>query len=317
MSLTKKPLSGMSSITSSDGSLTVSGSDIVLNTANPNTWTAPIKVDNAYIWLTGSSYMVSNSWNIGSDGSASFANGQTLLNADGTVGFLSQAIQFGPSGAWGSGAVITLNSTTGAASFATGAFTIDANGGWANTNGGFDTNGNLTANGTANILGLSTLASINYSGTLNGSALTASRILGTDASKNVLSLSTTTYPSLTELAYVKGVTSAIQTQINGKASNTVIASASIVSVSSSPYSIASTDYILKVNTSSALQLNLPNPNLYRRIFVKDVTGSAGTNNITMHRNGSEKIENVAADKILSGNYGSWIFVSDGTDWWMI
>lgn len=45
---------------------------------------------------------------------------------------------------------------------------------------------------------------------------TASRIAGIGASKEVLSLDTATYPSLTELSYVKGVTSAIQTQLNGK-----------------------------------------------------------------------------------------------------
>lgn len=45
---------------------------------------------------------------------------------------------------------------------------------------------------------------------------TASTLVGTDASKNLISLSTATYPSLAELSYVKGVTSAIQTQINGK-----------------------------------------------------------------------------------------------------
>jgi hypothetical protein len=45
---------------------------------------------------------------------------------------------------------------------------------------------------------------------------TASRILSTDASKNIKGLSTATYPSLSELAFLKGVTSAIQTQINTK-----------------------------------------------------------------------------------------------------
>lgn len=45
---------------------------------------------------------------------------------------------------------------------------------------------------------------------------TASTILSLDASKNITSLSTSTYPSLTELSYVKGVTSAIQTQLNTK-----------------------------------------------------------------------------------------------------
>jgi len=47
-------------------------------------------------------------------------------------------------------------------------------------------------------------------------ASTASRILGTDASKNVTALDTATYPSLTELSYVKGVTSAIQTQLDNR-----------------------------------------------------------------------------------------------------
>ena len=46
---------------------------------------------------------------------------------------------------------------------------------------------------------------------------TASTITSFDANKKIVSLSTTTYPSLTELSYVKGVTSAIQTQIDSKA----------------------------------------------------------------------------------------------------
>lgn len=49
------------------------------------------------------------------------------------------------------------------------------------------------------------------------SGLTASEIVITDASKNLASAAVATYPSLTELSYVKGVTSAIQTQITGKA----------------------------------------------------------------------------------------------------
>jgi hypothetical protein len=48
------------------------------------------------------------------------------------------------------------------------------------------------------------------------SSLTASQILATDASKNVQSLDTATYPSLTELSYVKGATSSLQTQISAK-----------------------------------------------------------------------------------------------------
>jgi len=48
------------------------------------------------------------------------------------------------------------------------------------------------------------------------SGLTASQILATDGSKNLVSLDTATYPSLAQLAFVKGVTSEIQTQLDGK-----------------------------------------------------------------------------------------------------
>src|SRR3990167_5283269 len=55
------------------------------------------------------------------------------------------------------------------------------------------------------------------SGGLLLSGLTASEIVITDASKNLVSAAVATYPSLTELTYVKGVTSAIQTQLGTKA----------------------------------------------------------------------------------------------------
>lgn len=54
-------------------------------------------------------------------------------------------------------------------------------------------------------------------GILNASSLTASELLLTDASKNVVSAAVATYPSLTELSYVKGLSSALQTQLNAKA----------------------------------------------------------------------------------------------------
>lgn len=47
-------------------------------------------------------------------------------------------------------------------------------------------------------------------------AQTASTITIFDASKNLISADTATYPNLTELSYVKGVTSSIQTQLNSK-----------------------------------------------------------------------------------------------------
>lgn len=67
------------------------------------------------------------------------------------------------------------------------------------------------------------IASPTFTGTattpaLNISGQVADRIAIFDASKNVISADTATYPSLTELSYVKGVTSAVQTQLNAKES---------------------------------------------------------------------------------------------------
>ena len=67
-----------------------------------------------------------------------------------------------------------------------------------------------------------TQAKINATdGKFNIDTLTASQLVGTDVSKNLQSLDVATYPSLTELSYVKGVTSAIQTQLSSKLSSAV------------------------------------------------------------------------------------------------
>ena len=49
------------------------------------------------------------------------------------------------------------------------------------------------------------------------SGLTASELTATDGDKKLQSLAVATYPSLTEVSYIKGLSSAIQTQLAGKA----------------------------------------------------------------------------------------------------
>ncbi len=73
----------------------------------------------------------------------------------------------------------------------------------------------LTVSQALDVLSLNTTDSPEFTG-LNLSGLTASEIVITDASKNLVSAAVATYPSLAELAFVKGVTSAIQTQIDSK-----------------------------------------------------------------------------------------------------
>jgi len=54
-----------------------------------------------------------------------------------------------------------------------------------------------------------------------GNYLTASEILITDGSKKIVSAPVATYPSLTELIYLKGVTNSIQTQLDSKGTSNV------------------------------------------------------------------------------------------------
>lgn len=53
------------------------------------------------------------------------------------------------------------------------------------------------------------------------------------------------------------------------------------------------------------------------IVVKDATGTADTNNITITRSASETIDGVAASYVMSVPYGSVTFYSDGTNRWII
>ena len=139
------------------------------------------------------------------------------------------------------------------------------------------------------------------------SNLTASRAVVSDGS-NVLTSSATTS---TELGYVNGVTSAIQTQLGTKQAIMVVTTPGAY-----PYT-ATANIIVLVDTASARTVTLPSPVLNTVVIIKDAVGSAGTNNITVARNGSEQIEGVAASRVLASNWGSWSFVSNGTNWFMI
>lgn len=85
------------------------------------------------------------------------------------------------------------------------------------THSGSGTKLNIGATGSGDLIDAgSGLFKVTSGGSISASGLTASTILSADGSKNIVSLSTATYPSLTELSYLKGATSAIQTQLNTK-----------------------------------------------------------------------------------------------------
>jgi hypothetical protein len=112
---------------------------------------------------------------------------------------------------------ITINSSGGASGITIGTTTITS---------GTDTRilydnagvvGEYTLTGSGTVVAMATAPTFQTS--INGAYLTASEILITDASKNIVSAAVATYPSLTELSYVKGVTSALQTQLNALMTN--------------------------------------------------------------------------------------------------
>lgn len=126
-----------------------------------------------------------------------------------------------------SGLIATNVSGTASGLTANSALTVITN---ANLSGAITSVGNVTSLGSftsaqlaAAITDETGTSKIVFSdspqlaGIVNISNLTASTIISADASKNVVSLATATYPDLTELSYLKGVSSAVQTQINTKA----------------------------------------------------------------------------------------------------
>lgn len=89
------------------------------------------------------------------------------------------------------------------------------------------------------------------------------------------------------------------------------------------YTILSTDSVIFVDTSGgAFTLTLPSPasvssssttKVYRII---DTAGTLSTNNLTIARSSTEKIEGLAANKILSTDWGYWEITTNNVDWFI-
>ena len=140
-------------------------------------------------------------------------------------------------------------------------------------------------------------------------ATTASRALQSDASGFITASSVTN----TELSYVSGVTSAIQTQLNTKAT---IADVFNVTTSSGTFA-ATANATHFVNTSGgAATVTLPAASTDRFVRIKDISGNANTNNITVNTPGAETIDGDSSH-VMDSNYGSKVFVSDGTNWYIL
>ena len=78
---------------------------------------------------------------------------------------------------------------------------------------------------------------------------------------------------------------------------------------------AATGFTYLVNTGTAVTVTLPAVSSYASIVIKDSTGTAGTNAITINRAGTATIDGATSQSINS-NYGSMKLICDGTNWFI-
>lgn len=152
--------------------------------------------------------------------------------------------------------------------------------------------------------------------------ITASRAVISDASGNLAAATTTS----TEIGYVNGVTSAIQTQIDAKASSaspsftglTTIGGgqkiASRVVIAAGAVTVTAADYLVVVNKTSGAStiVNLPAGVTNTVFIIKDGKGDAASNNITL----TPAAGNIdgSGTYVLNTNFSSATIVYNGTQW---
>ena len=90
---------------------------------------------------------------------------------------------------------------------------------------------------------------------------------------------------------------------------------SYVNVTGAAYTAKAGDRLIGVNRAGVVTITLPTAQLRagRTYTLKDESGAATTNNITVATAGSETIDGAATDTIAE-NYGSKTYYSDGSNW---
>ena len=89
----------------------------------------------------------------------------------------------------------------------------------------------------------------------------------------------------------------------------------IVAVSSNITAANMKTYLVDTTSARSIQLPAASANFWFR--VKDKTGNADVNNITIVRASTERIEGIQTNKIMQTAWGYWTFVCDGTNWFII
>ena len=98
-----------------------------------------------------------------------------------------------------------------------------------------------------------------------------------------------------------------------------VATVSYHLVTSASYSATATDRIIGVNFAGAVTITLVSTASVPAgtvVIVKDESGNAGTNNITINPQGGQTIEGVS-DQVIVGNYDLRQMYSNGSNWFLL
>ena len=88
-----------------------------------------------------------------------------------------------------------------------------------------------------------------------------------------------------------------------------------IAVTTTPYTLTGSG-LVGVNRAGPVTINLPTPQAELRVVVKDESGLAETNNITVQTPGSETIDGAATD-VIDTNYGAAGYYCNGTNWFKV
>ena len=133
--------------------------------------------------------------------------------------------------------------------------------------------------------------------------------------KQLGSLATATYPSLTELSYVKGVTSAIQTQLDTKVNELITANRQVAS-----YVLALSDKnkLVEMNVGSANNLTIPlNSSIPFSIGTQILISQYGAGQTTILPTGGVTLRSAGGKTKLTSQYSGATIIKIATDEWYL
>lgn len=154
---------------------------------------------------------------------------------------------------------------------------------------------------------------------LNSNSIKEVKSVDLESQGGALAGSNRVYAQSGDLYYKDGSGAAVQITSGGAVASSISGAFASKTPGAYPYTIVSGDAqrVLLVDTTAARTINLPAATTAILVMVKDISGSALTNNISLVPNGLDQIDGVNATRRLAENYGWWTLISDGVSKWSI